>query len=296
MGPFQIGVGLCMAWAASQAPQHYERVVVTGTWQPAPVEEVDRTVRSLPVRSQLLTHSVWTDFVRLDPSLDLRARAPFAVQGDLSIRGATFGQTLVLLDGMRLNDPQTGHHNLDLPLPMEMVSRIELLRGAGSTHYGADAVGGVVHLLTAPPEQSEFLLRAAFGQQGIQQQRTLLSASRGNWSGQMAGARDFSSGFTPNRDYRNLSLAAALWRESQAGPTHLLAAWNDRPFGASGFYGPFPSWERTRTWYAAGSQTVGRGRIAAAWRRHGDHFLLYRHQPELYENRHRARTWQASFR
>jgi hypothetical protein len=50
---------------------------------------------------------------QLVPSIDLRQRAPVGVQGDLSIRGSTFGQALVLL---RMDDVQTGHYDMDLPL------------------------------------------------------------------------------------------------------------------------------------------------------------------------------------
>jgi len=98
------------------------------------------------------------DFLKLDPSVDLRERAPNHIQADLSIRGGTFGQTLVLVDGMRVNDAQTGHHNLDLPLPVESVERIEVLKGSGSAFYGSDAVGGVINLITREAEFSEVRL------------------------------------------------------------------------------------------------------------------------------------------
>src|ERR1035438_7807949 len=107
------------------------------------LEEIDRAIRVLPARSQSLVLNSLIDLLKLDPSLDLAERAPDGVQGDLSIRGAAFGQTLVLLNGMRLNDPQTGHHNLDIPVPLESADRVEVMRGSGSTLYGADAVGGV---------------------------------------------------------------------------------------------------------------------------------------------------------
>lgn len=61
------------------------------------------------------------DYLQLDPSVDLRQRAPDGVQADLSIRGSTFGQTLVLLNGLRMKDAQTGHYNLDLPLPTDSI-------------------------------------------------------------------------------------------------------------------------------------------------------------------------------
>lgn len=294
--PPALWLAILPAACLAQGPPLRHEILVTGAWEPIPLEEADRAVRSLPVRSQLLTHSVWTDFLAYDPSLDLRSRAPFGVQADLSIRGATFGQTLVLLDGMRLNDPQTGHHNLDVPLPLETVSRIEVLRGAGSTLYGADAVGGAVHLVTRVPERHELRLRGAAGNHGLQDQRIYLAGVRGNWSQQLAASRQFSSGFMPNRDFRNLSLASITRREHPRAGTAVTLAHNDRPFGAERFYGPFPSWERTRTWYGAIHQRLPNTNLAVAWRRHTDLFVLYRERPEIYTNRHRSETWQASLR
>ncbi len=270
--------------------------MVTGNWEPVPLEEADRAVRLLPVRPLLLTHGVWTDFLRADASLDLRSRAPHGVQSDLGIRGATFGQTLVLLDGFRLNDPQTGHHNLDIPIPMEALSRIEVLRGSGSTLYGADAVGGVVHFLPAEPAASAVRLRAAAGNFGVQEQRAWTEYRRGEWSQQLGGARDFSTGFRPNRDYRNLSLASVSRHAAGGMSTTLLLAYNDRAFGAEGFYGPFPSWERTGTRFASLSHRRSRTSVGAAYRRHTDWFVLERDRPSFYSNRHRSDTWQAGLR
>ncbi|MDZ4800090.1 MAG: Plug domain-containing protein, partial [Bryobacteraceae bacterium] len=118
-----------------------DTVVVTGTWQPLALEEADRSVRALPLDKLRLVTDTFTDLLRLDPSIDLRQRAPNGLQGDVSIRGGTFGQTLVLLDGLRLNDVQSGHHNLDVPVPLEAVGSVEVLKGSGSTLYGSDAVG-----------------------------------------------------------------------------------------------------------------------------------------------------------
>src|SRR5438067_13812629 len=123
-----------------------DTIVVTGTYEPLTIEEIDRAIRVLPVRSQSLVLNTLSDVLKLDPSLDLTERAPNGVQADLSIRGSSFGQTLILLNGQRLNDPQSGHHNLDVPVPLESISRVEVLRGSGSTLYGSDAVAGVINI------------------------------------------------------------------------------------------------------------------------------------------------------
>ena len=142
---------LVLATASAQQPEpKHETIVVTGVYEPIAIDEVDRSVRVLPVKGEELLSNTLVDFLRLDPSLDVRQRAPNGLQADISIRGGTFGQTLILVDGQRMNDAQSGHHNMDIPLPLESISRIEVLRGSGSTLYGSDATGGVVNIITGP--------------------------------------------------------------------------------------------------------------------------------------------------
>jgi iron complex outermembrane receptor protein len=270
-----------------------DSVVVTGSFEPVPMEEADRAVRALEVAGQSLTAATLVDFLKLDPALDLRQRAPGGVQADLSIRGSTFGQTLVLLDGLRMNDAQSGHHNLDLPVALEMVQRVEVLRGAGSSLYGSDAVGGVINVITEAPKFSEISVRTAVGSFGTNQQRVTLSALAGPLSQRFSISRDFSAGFRENRDYRNLLLSSLTqWRRTRVALGH-----RDSPFGAEGFYGNFPSWERTRTWFASLSQNINAKTDASfAFRRHTDLFVLYRTRPEVYTNRHAVVSYQGALR
>jgi iron complex outermembrane receptor protein len=130
-GTILLMMTVCPAQQAP-APRH-DSVVVTGTYEPLSLDEMDRSISVLPVRDLSLLADGLVDVLKLDPSLDLRQRTPGGVQADLSIRGSGFGQTLVLLNGQRLNDAQSGHHNMDIPVPLEAVSRVEVLRGSGST-------------------------------------------------------------------------------------------------------------------------------------------------------------------
>src|ERR1039458_5930312 len=148
------------------AAQH-ETVVVTGTFEPLSLDEMDRAITLLPARSSGLVLNALEDLLRTDPALDLQERAPNGVQTDLSIRGGTFAETLVLLDGQRLNDAQTGHHDMDIPVPLDTIQQVEVLRGSGSTLYGSDAIGGVINIITAPPEDMELRLRTSVGNDGI---------------------------------------------------------------------------------------------------------------------------------
>ncbi len=272
-------------------------IVVTGTWEPLPLEEADRSVSLLPVREQSLLFASVIDFLQLDPSLDVRRRAPGGVQTDLSIRGATFGQTLVLLNGRRMNDPQSGHHSLDIPAPLDAVQSVEVLRGAGSALYGSDALGGVVNILTAPLEGWQARLRAAIGSFGTQQQMATLAGKAGPVAQSVSFSRDFSRGFMANRDYRNLAASAHTLVESNLGKTGVDLGYADKPFGAQDFYGPYPSWERTSTWFASMHHNFPeKWQAVLSYRRHSDLFYLFRDNPQRYQNHHVADGFHASLR
>lgn len=292
-------IALFASSCAAQQPASEPRkdvVVVTGTYEPIPLDESERTVRVFNVqRSRTLVNSV-SDYLQTDSAVDLQRRAPGDTQSDLSIRGGTFAQSLVLLNGMRINDAQSSHHTMDLPVPLDAISEIQVLHGSGSTQYGSDAVTGVVNLLVRPA-QTEMRLRGALGNQGINQESGTLAFGAQNISQTLVFSRDFSSGFLPDRDYRDLSLTSISHARFRPGATDLLLAISDRPFGADQFYGKFNSWERTKGWFASVRQELGnRTEVDFSYRRHTDLFVLYRDRPEVFTNRHVLGSWDGAVR
>ncbi|MDA0334325.1 MAG: TonB-dependent receptor plug domain-containing protein, partial [bacterium] len=97
------------------------------------------------------------------PGIDLATRGPWGVQADLTIDGSTFSQVLILVDGVRVNDPQTGHHNLNLALDPADLERVEVLYGAGSAVHGPDAFGGVINLVPKSSVQPRADVAARWG-------------------------------------------------------------------------------------------------------------------------------------
>lgn len=104
-------------------------VITQADIQEMPVQSVDDLLRSLP-------------------GVNINGRAGFGVQADVGVRGSTFSQVMFLLDNTPLNDPLTAHFNTNIPVALSEIAQIELIRGPASTSYGADAVGGVVHIKT----------------------------------------------------------------------------------------------------------------------------------------------------
>ena len=292
-----LGFVLSAISLCAQSPQQ-QSIVVTGTAEPIPLAEADRDVNAVKVPEQERPlYDSWFDLLSLDPSLDLQERAPGGFMADLSIRGATFGQTLVLLNGMRLDSVQTGHFNLDLPIPMEMISGMEVLKGSGSTLYGSDAIGGVVNVIAEPIDHNELRLLGGAGNFGFNEQHAIGSFGEGPWREELSASRDFSSGFMPDRDYRNLSLGSLSLLKSRLGAGSLLLDYSDKPYGADQFYGPYPSWERIKTWLLAAHQNLGdKTEASFEYRRHTDLFVLLRDDPQAYTNRHVEDDWQGDLR
>jgi outer membrane cobalamin receptor len=279
-------------------PVTQQTVEVTTTIPPVPLSESNRSVETIDTREQPVFFNNFTDYLRQDPSLSLQARSPNGVQADLSIRGTTFEQSLILLNGLRINDPETGHLNLDIPVPLDAISRIEVLHGSGSTFYGSDAIGGAVNLITERPRSLALAGKIGAGNYGSLEQHLRADYATKPISGQFTASRDTSDGFMADRNYSSNALAAETWLDLlKPGATDLLLGTSDRPYGANQFYGPYDSWERTKGWFAAIQQQLGQRTSASyAYRRHTDLFVLLLDNPDYYRNNHATTAWQSALR
>ena len=293
---------LCAAPVRSQqtqpSPVAPQSISVTATAEPLPLAESDRSVNVLSPRDQPLLVNSAVDLLRLDPSLNLQSRAGNGVQADLSIRGTTFEQSLILLNGLRINDPETGHLNLDIPIPLDAITRVDILHGSGSTFYGSDAIGGAVNLLTESPAPGLTLVASAGGGSYYSiEQHLRASYTQGHFAEQLTGSRDTSDGFIPDRNYSSNALASETWLTLKPGTTDILLAASDRPYGANLFYGPYDSWERTKGWFASIQQQLGQQTAASfGYRRHSDLFVLFADQPSVYENNHITASYEGALR
>jgi iron complex outermembrane receptor protein len=297
------------ALTGSAAGQQGSQTVTVTAPEPLPISARDLLDRSSvtfdlsdPATQQPLFNSV-VDWLRMDPSLTLEERGPNGVQADLSLRGSTFEQTLVLVDGMRVNDPETGHLNLDTTLPYEATQRVDVLHGSGSTFFGSDAIGGAVDLITAAPAHASASLRLGGGSLGATEQHLQLSGVMDRAAARLTGSRDTSDGFfyagQDDRGFHSnaLALDTFVTASRQLPPTEILLSGSDRPFGANLFYGPYDSAERTKGWFASIRQPLP-SRVAAdfAFRRHTDEYVLFVQDPAAYENNHVDTLWQTDLR
>lgn len=278
------------AFSGAQTPSPYEEtVVVTASAEKIPLRNVGRSLIVLSRRDieRLPARSI-ADVLRHVASVEVRARGARGIQSDFQIRGAGFGQALVLVDGVRLNDAQSGHHNGDIPVPLEDVERIEVLLGPGSSLHGADAFGGVVNVITRT-ERPSVTARVGAGSFETRSAAASASGRAGDVRGALSFENETSDGFTEDRDYRTTGLrgSALFGTRTTLALSHL-----DREFGASGFYGPAPSREWTRQTLATLARTFDAGgwdgSASVSYRTHRDRFVYDERRPALSDNRHRT--------
>jgi iron complex outermembrane receptor protein len=228
---------------------------------------------------------------------DVACRGPEGTQSEVSLRGSTYSQVLVMVDGVPVNDPQTAHHGLDLPVTMGDLGRLEVLKGPGSSAHGADALGGAVNLVTAPVtgRSARFLARVA----DRSTRTTEASASeRAGPLGQSIAYRESrSEGFGYDRDFASRILTARSSVPHPGGEASLFLGMSDREFGAFDFYTPglgYPSreWTRARLGVVTDSLQYRRAslKLSAHQRLHFDRFMLDRTRPAKYLNEHTTHT------
>jgi len=114
---------------------------------------------------QELTFNSMDELLQTVSGVEVQSRGGFGAQADISLRGSTFTQVLILLDGQRMNDPLTGHFNGYIPVTPAEIFRIEILRGPASAIYGPDAVGGVINIITntfAKQQKEEMINKGSF--------------------------------------------------------------------------------------------------------------------------------------
>ena len=282
-----------------------DSITVVTTVEPLPMAESDRSVHTI-LLDELPAGASNTpvDILRSDPSVNIQARAGEGVQADLTIRGTTFEQSLVLVNGMRVNDPETGHLNLDIPVPLDAIHSMDVLHGSGSTFYGSDAMGGAVNLITAEPAHPlhaapafSLTARSGGGSYGSLENHLRGSVATKSFSEQITASRDTSDGFAYDRNYSSNAAASESWLHSGLGTTDILVAGSDRPYGANNFYGTYPEWERTKAWLGSIQQQLG-ARTAASfgYLKHTDEFVLILGQPQIYENNHVTTGYEFALR
>lgn len=263
-----------------------DEVVVSAQQSPVLQSELMRVVQ-LITRSEI-EQSPSQDLPGLLQSLsgvDVRSRGSYGMQSDISLRGGTFDQTMILINGVNTTDPQTGHHNLNIPVDIHSIERIEVLHGSGARIFGPNAFNGAINIITRKGDESHLLSSLTGGEYGFGAANISTGFSTGALSHHLSVGGAKSDGFTENTDFKNRNIYYRANLENAWGQWDAQAGYNHKAFGANSFYTPvYPNqFEETKTRFASlqweeASQPNLKGSIY--WRGHNDRFELFRDKEE----------------
>lgn len=271
-----------------------ENIIIQGNRINIPFRETSRNIgvvtdleiKDLPVQSipEILSYI---------PGVDIRQRGPVGVQADIGIRGGTFEQTLVLLNGLKLTDPQTGHHSLNIPLNFSNLTRVEVLKGPGARIYGQNAFSGAVNFITEVPDTRFAGIRLYGGQHKLFGGTLDLALPSKNYKQYISFSHDASDGYRHNTDFKINNIFYQAETDISGGKLEILGGWTGRKFGANGFYANpnySEQYEEVQTSILSLGYVKNIGNFTIKprvyWRRNNDNYFFVRDNPEIYENDH----------
>ncbi|WP_143306584.1 TonB-dependent receptor plug domain-containing protein [Chitinophaga vietnamensis] len=262
--------------AAQQAPDtaaylhHLDEVIVQENRLAAPLKQSNRNITIISRRQiDAMAATSINEVLGFVPGLDVRQRGPGGIQADIGIDGGTFDQTLVLLNGIKITDPQTGHNIMNLPISLNDVDHIEVLRGAAARVYGINALNGAINIITRKPAATGGAVNVNGGSSFHRNEKDQLYNSYGlggnaalvngaNTHSLSAGI-DAGNGYRYNTAFQNFK--AFYQGGFQADSAHrfdVLAGYVDNQYGANAFYaapGDKEAKEYVKTALAAVSNT-----------------------------------------
>ncbi len=272
-------------------------VEVTGSRAPLTLGQAARMVVVLD-RDQIAQAPVQSvnDLLKYAVGVDVRQRAPLGAQTDISIRGGTSEQITILLNGINICDPQTGHNAFDLPVDISDIERIEVLEGPAGRVFGTSSLLGAINVVTKMPKQTSADVHAEGGSFGY-----LSSGARGNWlygkwNNQVSGSYSRSDGYSRSKDGGlNAGFEGSkLFYQGQYDDDALRVSWHagvrTKGWGSSTSYAT-PKWkadnqfEHTDKIYTAIQAETKQGTFhfhpSIYWNQSRDRYEGYHGKPEL---------------
>lgn len=305
------GSGLLNAGLMGQEQRSHRLVVSSDSIITRDLSEVVISAQRVPVRHSEMRRSVQiidgreirqtasqdlTGLLSTVRSVDIRNRGTFGMQSDVSVRGGTFDQTLVLLNGVNVTDPQTGHHNLNVPVNLQAIERIEVLHGPGARIFGPNAFNGAINIITKEPGEPHVGASLTGGEHRFGSAGFASGFSSGPLKHHVSVNGMTSDGYTENTDFQSGNLFYRSQLGLQGGRLDMQGGYSEKAFGANSFYTPlYPDqYEHTRTGFAS-LRWIPEGSVritpAIYWRRHHDRFELFREEaPDWYGGHNYHRT------
>jgi iron complex outermembrane receptor protein len=306
---FAGALGLALSGTATFAQQNdLDPVTVTASLNPIRASQTGRNLIIIKGEkfAALPVHSI-DELLRYVPGVEVQARGPLGSQSDIVLRGGTFQQVLVIVDGVRVNDPNTGHFSSTIPIAPGEIDRIEILKGASSALYGSEAVGGVINIITKTFATKQSIQKLQTAAQFTAGEYELLGVNAGVYTSN--GKTSFGAGVLSNNTsgqpqrgihgfvYANTVSASIGHQFNDKWNLAFRTAYDHRNFAAQNFYTNFVSdtaqetvrtfWNQLQLSRNSANNTL---RIQAGYKNLNDSFAFNAHTAT---NQSKSELWQA---
>lgn len=285
-----------------------DEVSITGSRAPLAKSQAARMVTVLE-KSDIQAAPVQSvnDLLKYVAGVDVRQRGPIGAQTDISIRGGNYEQVTILLNGINIGDPQTGHNAFDFPVDISEIERIEVLEGAAGRVFGSSSLTGAINIVTSLPHSTSADVHVEGGSYGYASAGGRANWATGKWNNQLSAGYTRSDGYSRskshalNADYEGVKAFYQGSFHTNALKLRWHAGVSNKDFGSNTFYGV--KWDEQfehtlKTYTALQGEAVCAGvhiRPAVYWNHHEDRFELYRNRPEKSPfNYHRSEVYGAS--
>ncbi|WP_392349019.1 TonB-dependent receptor plug domain-containing protein [uncultured Polaribacter sp.] len=274
--------------------QALDTILIKSTRIDLPFKENARTIQV--ISAEFIKNSAATnvaDLLQQVAGVDIRRRGSAGSQADLYIRGGGFDQTLLLIDGIKMDDAQTGHHTMNAALPIEVIERIEIIKGPAARVFGQNAFTGAINIVTKSTLENTASVNIEAG-------------SFGQLNGSVTVGKEFenasiiahvgiltSDGYRHNSDYENKNYVLKGVFNKKEQPIEVIATFFDKKFGANGFYASATAteqYEETQSSLLGASTTFRTEKFKITprvyWKRGEDEYVYIRDNPSVYRNLH----------
>ena len=274
----------------AQDDVNLNEIEVSATRSSVEFSEASRTVRVI-TQKEIAEAPVNTvnELLEYATNVDVRQRGAQGVQADVSIRGSSFDQVLILLNGVKMSDPQTGHHSMNIPVELMDIERIEILNGGATRIFGPGAYAGAINIVTRNPEESSIRANMEAGDFGYSQIGAQANIVAEKHSHSLSVLQREGDGYIRNTDFEMLNVFWQSELHLEKSDWFLNLGQNEKSFGAQNFYtANFPDqFESTQTQFVSlgGDFNLTDDltfQPRAYYRRHNDRFELFREGEGFY--------------
>ena len=282
-------------WAQQPSEaQKLDSITITSTAIELPFKKNSRTITI--ISSKVIKQSPATNLAELlqqEAGIDVRRQGVNGMQADLYIRGGSFDQTLLLIDGIKVEDPQTGHHTLNMALPLEVIERVEIIKGPAARVFGQNAFTGAINIVTKSNADAVNSVGYKTGSYNQQQASGTFGTNLKNTTLIGHASLNTSDGYRHNTDFENQNYFVKGRFNTTTNPIDVIGYFAKRDFGANQFYAVesgSDQYEETQSSLVGASTKFKTENFKITpriyWKRTQDMYLYVREDPSVYRNLH----------